>query len=201
MSTYSTGLLADHNNHSFTFKDDGIALSVFVVRIDVLDALSGDCENALQQNKVSTLLMVAAQAQMIYHNGETSGEVFMRTLAAKDSKSLESWRGSDPPFSFQDLQLRFSQFLKMNLAFEIWRWNSSHSQGSISWWDERKYLEEFCDQEPLLPSRSELEDYFTVFLAFFPTSQDFKSKPMVDDPDFLKNKCRETRYLYIFALK
>ena len=144
-STYSTVLLADRDAPSFTFKADGIALSVFGVRIDVLDALSGDCENAVQQNKVSTLLVVAAQAQMIYHNGETRGELFMRTLAAKDSNSSDCWRGMDPPFGFEDLQLPFSQFLKMNLALEIWRRNSSHFQGSISWWDERKDLEEFCD--------------------------------------------------------
>lgn len=186
-STYSTVLLADRDAPSFTFKADGIALSVFGVRIDVLDALSGDCENAVQQNKVSTLLVVAAQAQMIFHNGETRGEVFMRTLAAKDSNSSDCWRGMDPPFGFEDLQLPFSQFLKMNLALKIWRRNSSHFQGSISWWDERKDLEAFCDQEPLLPSRSELDDYFAVFLALWPNSHDFDTKPLIDDPDFLEN--------------
>lgn len=183
MFIFLTILLTNRDHDSFTFSDDGIILSVYGVRVDVLDVLSGSCEDAIYQNKLSTLLMVAAEAPMIYHNGEARGEVLMKTLIAKSDGNTSSSSDADWSLGFEDLQLPFSNFLKMNLAFEIWRWNSTHSLGRASWWDERKDFEYFCGQEPLLPSRSELEDYFEVFLAFLP-AQDFDDKPIIDDADF-----------------
>lgn len=177
-------LLNGRNNTSFMFIADGMALSAYGVRVDVLDALSGDCEAPLRGLNVSALLKVAAQGPMIYHNGETRDKVLMKTLALGVSNKAPLI-DNGPSTTFEELQNPFRELLKYHLAIEVWMW-SLRSHGSTSWWDERKDLEEFCNQEPLIPSRLELEEYFTVFLALFPPSQIFKAKPVMDDAEFVK---------------
>lgn len=162
------------------FIADGMALSAYGVRVDVLDALSGDCEAPRGLN-VSALLKVAAQGPMIYHNGETRDKVLMKTLAlGVSNKAL--FIGNGPSTTFEELQNPFRELLKYHLATEVWMWSLWRSHGNTSWWDERKDLEEFCNQEPLIPSRLELEEYFTVFPPF----QIFKAKPVMDDAEFVK---------------
>lgn len=199
MSIYSTVLFTCHDNDAFTFRADGYALSICGVKVDVLDSLSGDFEFSLQQHKVSTLLEVTAQVPLIYHNEETRGKILMETLIARASIPCV-WLNPDHSPTVEELQHAFSQFLKMNLAFEIWDWNSSHSPPSMNWWDEHKNLEELCNQELLLPSRTEVEEYFVFFSALFPASQDPKTKKIIDDPEFLE-KIWDPQVPYLDQLK
>ena len=108
----------------------------------------------------------------------------MKTLTAGVSSMW--FQNNEHTLSFEDLQGPFRHFVKYCLWFEIWRWNSSHSRPNHNWWDDQKALEEFLESETLLPPRSEIEDFFEVFTALFPASQNFKVKPVIDDPDFME---------------
>ena len=96
------------------------------------------------------------------------------------------WLQNESTLSFEDLQDPFRHFLKYFLCFEIWLWKSSQSQTDKNWWDDQKDLEEFLDHETSLPPRSEVEDFLNVFTTYFPASQNFKVKPVIDDPEFME---------------
>ena len=178
-------LLSRCENHLLPFKVEGSSLFIFGVKVDVVDVVSGSCEELLLRYKVSSIIETAARAPVLYRNGESRGEVMMKALVAGTSK-VGSFLESHAPPALESLQIPFRDFVKCYLAFEIWNWSKS-GNGSKCWWDDHRDIEDFLDRGLLLPSRSEMDEYLPFFMSFFPASQDFKTKPLIDDPEFMMN--------------
>lgn len=163
------------------------SLSAKGCKIDSLAYTVQDLNETFTKHSISNILLAAARFET-YDHGDTWLVALMKTLAVGNSVALDldtNAPAAAPTECFDDIWPPFLHHIKVEIAQEIWRWNSSIRSQGVNWWDAHEEFARLCDSNGLLPSREEFEDFFSVLTALYPR-QDEKTNPIIEDADYLE---------------
>lgn len=165
---------------------DGDSLCLRGCRFDTITSVSAALAKAQLFHNFSHLItMVASTSTYSSSNGWLSA--FMKTLAAGTTRDVVSREPGRPPDAFDSLQGSFIEFLKYEIAFEIWEWLSPQKLATEDWWTANSDFGSLCDDAAnTLPTSSEFKEYFTTFRRLYSAQQDARENPIIEDEDFVK---------------
>jgi hypothetical protein len=157
-------------------------------KLDKLADTTYDLTKTFLEHKFSNLIIAAAKFT-IYEPGDTWLDALMKTLAVGTALEIDLDSGPtvpSPSRDFSDLLTPFLHFLKLEIVQEMWSWNSSGVKGASNWWEVHADFAHLCDLDNLLPSREELDEFLCTFTALYPSHQDAKVNPFIEDKNYLE---------------
>jgi hypothetical protein len=157
-------------------------------KLDKLSDTIQDLNETFLEHTISRVLIAAARYN-IYAQGDTWLYALMKTLAVGSSIELDF--ESVPTAAlisrgFDELLHSFLHFIKHEIVQEMRSWTSSHRNRASNWWEAHADFGRLCDLDNQLPSREELDGFFSVLNALYPSQQNAGSNPIIEDKEYLE---------------